>query len=110
MHRDRGSVGAPPLSSQRLAMGMTDLVSAESSGSTHRVLREQRLEPRVVADWVPERAAPQCTGTAPGRSLEQPLDLVERCLGFASLREDFRAVSCHLLPGVGVLAVDNRLL
>lgn len=83
---------------------------AVSSAVRQRVLDEQCLEARVVADGVPQRIQVQLVDAEPGRTREQPLDLMERSVRLACLCQDLRATFCRQSAVTRVLTVDQRLL
>src|SRR5262245_21203740 len=81
-----------------------------SLGRLRAVLRQQRLEPRVVADRIPARVEPQRVNGEQARLRQHAFDLVERCVGVTDLSEDLGANFRQARAANGVLARHGRLL
>ena len=74
------------------------------------VLRQQGLEPRVLANRVQERVEAQLMNADQGRPCQQPIELDAGSLGIADLREDQSTTFGIPRAEKGVFAIDDGLL
>ena len=84
--------------------------TVSSRGELVLVLLQEALEARMLTDRVPARVEPQPVDAQEPWSCEELLDLVQRGIYVASLREDPRTLRSDDPTVVGVLPVDDRLL
>src|SRR5687767_14672388 len=74
------------------------------------VLHQERLEPRMVADRVPERMAPQAMDRDVGGDRQEPRKLIARAPGVAKLGEDQGPIFGKGRAPDRVFAIEDGLL
>ena len=75
------------------------------------MLREQRLEPRVLANRIPARVEPQgMDAERNGGPRHESLDLIERGVHLANMGQDSGSIFRHNRPPDGVVSIHLGVL